>query len=132
VTDSAGTRWFRTGDIATYDVERGFKLIGRLKDVIINGGFKVYAAEVERCLEEVPGVVAAAVVGTPDAGRGEVPVAFVEVTTGFSEQVALSVLRQSLASFKVPRAVHVVQALPRTATQKIEKWRVRQQAAALS
>lgn len=132
VTDSAGTRWFRTGDVATYDVERGFKLIGRLKDVIINGGFKVYAAEVERCLEEVPGVVAAAVVGAPDAGRGEVPVAFVEVTTGFSEQVALSALRESLASFKVPRAVHVVQSLPRTATQKIEKWRLREQAAALS
>jgi malonyl-CoA/methylmalonyl-CoA synthetase len=125
VYDGAGTRWYRSGDLATYDVEHDvYRIVGRLKELIITGGFNVYPREVENEIDRYPSVVASAVVGLPDAARGELPIAFVEVNGSFDGEALLAHLRERLASFKVPREVRVVDALPRNAMGKIEKARL--------
>ncbi|MCU1512980.1 MAG: acyl-CoA synthetase [Microbacteriaceae bacterium] len=114
-----GNGWLHTGDLASVDSAGRLHMIGRLKEVIIVGGFNVYPAEVERVLGEHPHVSAAAVIGMPDDRLGEVPIAYVEATAQPDEIVAWCAGR--LANFKVPRRVVVVQSLPRTALGKIRK-----------
>jgi malonyl-CoA/methylmalonyl-CoA synthetase len=124
--DADGTRWYRSGDLARYDSSHGvYRIVGRIKDVIISGGFNIYPREVEDEIERHAGVRACAVVGVPDAARGELPVAFVESDPGFDADALLADLRTRLASFKVPKAIHVVDALPRNVLGKIEKARLR-------
>lgn len=121
-----GTRWYRTGDLARYDSEHGvYRIVGRIKELIISGGFNIYPREIEDEIERYAGVRACAVVGIPDAARGELPVAFVECDPGFDADALLAHLRSSVASFKIPKAVHVVDNLPRNALGKIEKQRLR-------
>jgi malonyl-CoA/methylmalonyl-CoA synthetase len=121
-TDAQGTRWYRSGDLAQYDCEAGvYRIVGRIKDVIISGGFNIYPAEVEAALERFPSVRACAVVGKPDAARGEVPVAFVEADARLDVEAVLSALRSQLASFKVPKEIRILEALPRNAMGKLDK-----------
>jgi malonyl-CoA/methylmalonyl-CoA synthetase len=128
--DTNGVRWYRSGDLATYDAQSDvFQIVGRLKELIITGGFNVYPREIEEEIEQFPGVRACAVVGQADAARGELPVAFVEAEKGFDSEALLELLRERLASFKVPKSVHIVDALPRNALGKIEKPRLRDQLA---
>ncbi len=128
--DASGVRWYRSGDLAIYDAaEDVFQIVGRLKELIITGGFNVYPREIEEEIEQFPGVRACAVVGQLDTARGELPVAFVEAEKGFDSEALLALLRERLASFKVPKTVHVVEALPRNALGKIEKPRLRDQLA---
>jgi len=119
-------RWYRSGDLATFDPERGYAINGRLKELVISGGFNVYPIEVETELLRVPGIRAAAVVGQPDAARGEIPVAFVEVDDAFDADAALATLRERLASFKVPKHLYPIDELPRNAMGKVEKPRLRE------
>jgi malonyl-CoA/methylmalonyl-CoA synthetase len=116
--------WFRTGDLGVRSGDGYVTLRGRASDLIIGGGFNVYPREIEEVLLEQPGVREAAVVGVPDALRGEVPVAgFV----GHADPSALEdACRRQLASFKVPRAFVRVDALPRNAMGKVEKGRLRE------
>jgi malonyl-CoA/methylmalonyl-CoA synthetase len=123
--DAAGRRWYRSGDLATFDPVRGYVINGRLKELVITGGFNVYPIEVETELLRLPGIRAAAVIGRPDAARGEVPVAFVECDPGFDPEAALAALRERLASFKVPKTLYPIDALPRNAMGKVEKPRLR-------
>jgi malonyl-CoA/methylmalonyl-CoA synthetase len=113
--------WFLTGDIGELDTAGCLTLRGRATELIISGGFNIYPREIEEVLLEQAGVREAAVVGAPDARRGEVPVAYVVTEPG----VDLDALRErcaaSLASFKTPRAVHRVDALPRNAMGKLQK-----------
>jgi malonyl-CoA/methylmalonyl-CoA synthetase len=125
-TDDRGRRWYRSGDLATYDPERGYVINGRLKELVISGGFNVYPAEVENELLRIPGIKAAALVGRPDAARGEVPVAFVETDEAYDEEATLTLLRERLASFKVPKTLYRIEALPRNAMGKVEKPRLRE------
>jgi malonyl-CoA/methylmalonyl-CoA synthetase len=125
VTADDGVRWYRSGDLGRLDPVRGHVITGRIKELIITGGFNVYPSEVEHELLQLPGVRAAAVVGAPHPARGEVPVAFVEADAGFAAEPALAALRERLASFKVPKAIEVVAELPRNAMGKIEKTRLR-------
>jgi malonyl-CoA/methylmalonyl-CoA synthetase len=115
--------WFRTGDLAARSADGYYTLKGRLSDLIISGGFNIYPREVEECLEEHPDVAEAAVVGRPDAVRGEVPVAFIVSRPGCApDPAALEAhCRARIASFKVPRAFTRVEALPRNALGKIQK-----------
>lgn len=117
-----GTRWYRSGDLATYDsVNDVYSIVGRIKELIITGGFNVYPREVETTIEAYGGVRACAVIGKPDAARGELPIAFIE-TEGSVDLAALDVwLRERLASFKVPKEIRVVDALPRNAMGKLDK-----------
>jgi malonyl-CoA/methylmalonyl-CoA synthetase len=113
--------YFRTGDLAVRSGDGYYTLQGRRSDLIISGGFNIYPREIEEFLEEQESVAEAAVVGVPDALRGEVPVAYI-VPRGTQDIAALeAACRASMASFKVPRSFVVVDKLPRTALGKIQK-----------
>ncbi len=113
--------WFRTGDIGRRSADGYVTLEGRRSDLIISGGFNIYPREIEELLLEQPGVREATVVGAPDRVRGEVPVAYLVADPAFDEAAALAYLRTQLASFKIPRGVVRVDALPRTALGKVQK-----------
>jgi malonyl-CoA/methylmalonyl-CoA synthetase len=122
VNDADGARWYASGDLATYDpADRVYRIVGRSKELIISGGFNIYPREVENEIDRFPGVVASAVVGIPDAARGELPIAFLETNETVDTEALLAALRERLASFKIPRELVLVQALPRNAMGKIEK-----------
>jgi O-succinylbenzoic acid--CoA ligase len=110
--------WLHTGDRGRLDDEGYLWVEGRLKDVIVTGGENVACAEVERVLEEHPAVVEAAVVGVPDPEWGEVVTAFV-VLNGDDASGLTDFCRERLAGYKVPRALHTVDALPRNAAGKL-------------
>ena len=129
VHDADGTRWFRSGDLATYDSERGYAIVGRTKELIISGGFNIYPREIEDELMRIDGIRAAAVVGRPDAARGELPIAYIEVEGAVDIATVLSTLRGKLASFKVPREMTIVDDLPRNAMGKIDKPALRSRSA---
>jgi malonyl-CoA/methylmalonyl-CoA synthetase len=121
--DAAAFRdgWFRTGDLGERAPDGYYTLRGRSSDLIISGGFNIYPREIEEVLLEQPGVREAAVIGTADERRGEVPVAYV-VTEGDVDESALrDACARALASFKVPRAFVKIDALPRTALGKVQK-----------
>ncbi|HEY3742860.1 MAG TPA: AMP-binding protein [Bryobacteraceae bacterium] len=111
--------WFRTGDLAMRQADGYYTLSGRRSDLIISGGFNIYPREIEEFLEELDGVIEAAVIGVADRVRGEVPVAYI---VGDAEAGPLEdACRQKLASFKVPRAFTRVEKLPRNALGKVQK-----------
>jgi malonyl-CoA/methylmalonyl-CoA synthetase len=129
--DFDGRRWFRSGDSVRFDPEQGvYVIMGRLKELIISGGFNVYPLEVEAEMRLQPGVRDAALVGIDDPARGEIPVAFVEADPGFDPDAFVAALRDRLASFKLPKAVRVVDAQPRNAMGKVEKQRLKASAEA--
>ena len=115
--------WFRTGDIGSLDGDGYLTLAGRLKELIISGGFNVYPREVEDAIRTYGVVDDVAVVGTPSEEWGEVVTAY--VTGG---RVTVEALREhlgeTLASYKQPRIVHAVEELPRNALGKVQKHRL--------
>ena len=113
--------WFRTGDLGVRAPDGYYTLRGRRGDVIISSGFNIYPREVEELLLELPGVREAAVVGAPDALRGEVAVAYVAADGAVDAAALEAACRAQLASFKVPRAFVRVDALPRTALGKVQR-----------
>jgi malonyl-CoA/methylmalonyl-CoA synthetase len=113
--------WFRTGDIGERSADGYYSLRGRASELIITNGFNVYPREIEELLLEIPGVSEVAVVGAPDATRGEVPVAYMVASDGFQSGAALEACTRGLAPFKVPRAFVRVEALPRNALGKVQK-----------
>jgi len=113
--------WFRTGDLATVSPDGYYTLSGRLSDLIISGGFNIYPREIEEFLMEQPEVAEAAVAGTPDGLKGEVPVAWIVARGEFDPSALETRCRAMLASFKVPRAFIRVDALPRNALGKVQK-----------
>jgi acyl-CoA synthetase (AMP-forming)/AMP-acid ligase II len=126
--DRAG--WLHTGDIGVMN-DRGYIAItDRKKDMFIVGGFNAYPAEIENILLGHPAIAHAAVVGVPDDRQGEVGHAFVVARSGCildaAEVTAWS--REHMANFKVPRAVHVVEALPTNASGKVLKFELRRRA----
>jgi long-chain acyl-CoA synthetase len=82
VTDAAGTRWLRTGDVGTIDDDGFVRVVDRLKDMIAVGGFKVFPSRIETILYRHPAVREALVIGLPDAYRGEHPRAYVTLNDG--------------------------------------------------
>lgn len=115
--------WFRTGDIGVRAPDGYLTLEGRRGDLIISGGFKIQPQEIETLLREQPGVRDAAVAAAPDPVRGEVPVAYVVVDARtFDEPATADRLRAQLASFKQPRAFVRVDAIPRTALGKVQRY----------
>jgi fatty-acyl-CoA synthase len=111
--------WFPTGDVGRIDEHGRWWFTDRLKHVIISGGENIYPAEVERVLATAPGVAEGAVVGRPDPQWGEVPVAVVVPAEGFDAAAVLAHFDGRIARFKRPRAVVVVEAMPRTALGKV-------------
>lgn len=115
--------WFRTGDVLSRDAEGFYTVRGRLKEMYISGGENVYPAEVEGVIARCPGVGQVAVLGVPDARWGEVGYAFVEPSPGatLSDEAVRAFLDDKLAKFKRPKVIAVHDALPRTATGKLDK-----------
>ncbi|MES2968042.1 MAG: AMP-binding protein [Pseudomonadota bacterium] len=111
--------WLKTGDLAVYDADGFLYIRDRLKELIKVKGFQVAPAEVEAELLGHASVSDAAVIGQPDDEAGEVPVAFVVTTGPQDAEAILAHLRGTLASYKVPRAVHFVDAIPKSASGKI-------------
>jgi acyl-CoA synthetase (AMP-forming)/AMP-acid ligase II len=118
-----GDGWLRTGDLARKGPLGSVVFVGRQKDVIIRGGYTIYALEVQDVLEEHPAVAEAAVTGIPDERLGEVPVAAVRLRPG-AELTGDELCRwagEHLAEYKVPARAIVVAELPRTGTRKVQK-----------
>jgi fatty-acyl-CoA synthase len=113
--------WLLTGDVAERDDEGNYRIRGRLKDMVVSGGENVYPAEIEAVLHEHPAVADAAVVGTPDERWGEVCIAFVVLERPLSEEELRQHCYDRLARFKVPKAFHLLDELPRNSIGKIQK-----------
>ena len=116
--------WFRTGDIGAVDPDGYVSIVGRAKELIISGGYNVYPREVEDLLRAQPGVVDAAVVGTPSPEWGEIVTAYVEAPPGVDVDAAVAAAAAELAPYKRPRLVHRVDALPRNAMGKVVRDRL--------
>lgn len=117
--DAAG--WFHTGDIATIGPDGWHRIVGRASsDIIKSGGYRIGAGEVENALLAHPGVREAAVVGTPHPDLGEQVTAYV-VADGVASETLIAYVATTLSAHKRPRAVHLVEALPRNAMGKVRK-----------
>ena len=120
--------WFRTGDMGKVD-EGGYVFVqDRLKDMIISGGENIYSPEIERVLAEHPAVMEVAIIGVPDDTWGEVVKAVVSLNEGHTatEAELIDYCKESLASYKCPKSVDIVELLPRNPTGKILKRDLRQ------
>jgi len=125
-----GDGWFITGDLARIEPDGYVAIVGRAKDMIISGGYNVYPKEVERRIDDIPGVSESAVIGVPHADFGEAVTAVV-VRDGSggnpTEQSIIAALKEVLANYKVPKRVVFVDALPRNAMGKVQKNLLRQE-----
>jgi malonyl-CoA/methylmalonyl-CoA synthetase len=119
-------RWFTTGDLASVDSAGYHTIRGRRGDLIISGGHNVYPAEVEDVLLAHPAVAEVAVVGTPSDEWGEAVTAYVvAASTPFPTDAVLAFCAERLSSYKCPRVVRLVDALPRTALGKVQRSALR-------
>ncbi|MBB3803959.1 fatty-acyl-CoA synthase [Xanthomonas arboricola] len=118
--------WFRTGDIVKRDADGFFFVVDRKKDMFISGGENVYPAEIEAVLADHPQIRECAVVGMADPQWGEVGyLAIVPAAEDPDLEQIRSYLIERLAKYKVPKHLRVVEALPRTATGKLQKARLK-------
>ncbi|WP_329415321.1 long-chain fatty acid--CoA ligase [Streptomyces sp. NBC_00704] len=119
--------WFRSGDAARVDEDGYVHIVDRIKDMIISGGENIYPAEIEDLLLTHPDIAECAVIGVADDRWGEVPRAVVVPREGASldPDAVLASLAGRLAKYKIPKSVVVADALPRTASGKLLKSRVR-------
>jgi fatty-acyl-CoA synthase len=119
--------WFRSGDLARVDGEGYYWVVGRSKDMIISGGENVYPAELENILADCPDVLEAAVVGVPDPQWGEAVVAAVVRRPGsaLDEAGVMRLFDGRIARYKQPRRVAFVDALPKSAIGKVQKFEVK-------
>jgi long-chain acyl-CoA synthetase len=120
--------WFRTGDIVTMDEDGFIRIVDRIKELIITGGFNVSPTEVEEALRGHASVEDAAVVGIPRAGGDEEVVAAVVLADGapFDEAELRAHARANLGAYKVPRRVVVVEELPTSLIGKVQRRQVRE------
>lgn len=115
--------WLHTGDLARYDSEGFYYIVGRSKEMFISGGENIYPAEVEAVMSGHPAVASVAVIGVPDDHWGEVGRAIVVLKPG-AEQIdgtLLDYCRERLARYKVPKSIVYVDALPTTGAGKVDK-----------
>ncbi|MGH7819937.1 MAG: AMP-binding enzyme, partial [Candidatus Binatia bacterium] len=120
--------WFRTGDLGVVDREGYLTITGRKKDIVIRKGEKISAAELESLIGRHPAVADVAVVALPDRATGERACACVILRPGESldlEGLGAFLRSQRLPAHKLPEALEVVRELPRTASGKVQKERLR-------
>jgi long-chain acyl-CoA synthetase len=119
--------WFRTGDIARVTADGYVSIVGRKRERIKRGGYSIFPAEVEAVLLAHPAVAEAAVIGVPEAALGEEIAAFVVLRAGAAADAdaLIAWCRERLAAFKYPRRVTLLDTLPRSATGKVLKARLR-------
>jgi len=118
--------WLSTGDLGTMSADGLLRIVGRLKDMFVVGGFNAYPAEIESMLLEHPGIAQAAVIGIPDERLGQVGAAFVVLRTpGLTPEEIIAWCRGRMANYKVPRVVEILDALPVNASGKVQKSALR-------
>jgi fatty-acyl-CoA synthase len=121
--------WFHSGDLVRQDEEGYVWVVDRKKDMIISGGENIYCAEVENVLAGHPAIAEVAVIGRPDERWGEVPVAIVALGAVSAESFGLAdldeFLTERLARYKHPKALEIVDALPRNPAGKVLKTELR-------
>jgi acyl-CoA synthetase (AMP-forming)/AMP-acid ligase II len=129
-----GTRYIRTGDLASVDQDGFFTLVGRKKDMIISGGMNIYPADLEQLLVQHPSIEEAAVVGVASARWGETPIAFVTVRQAdpISRHQLLNWANQRLGKMQRLSDLHVIDELPRSAIGKVLKRELQASYAALN
>ncbi len=119
-----GVKYFLTGDLAHMDEEGYLYYDGRVDDIIGSAGYRIGPIEVENALQEHPAVTECAVIGSPDAERGEIVKAFVVLRNGFAPSEALKLelqehVKQATAPYKYPRAIEFTTELPKSAAGKL-------------
>ena len=119
--------WFRTGDIVTIDDAGFVRIVDRIKELVITGGFNVAPTEVENALRRHPSIADAAVVGLPDDRAGEQVVAAVVAAAGqrIDPEAIRAFAREELTPYKVPKRVVVVDELPTSLIGKVLRRQVR-------
>ena len=125
--------WLKTGDLGFLDENQDFYFTGRRKEIIKSGGFNVDPAEIENHLFNHPAVKEAAVVGTPNDLWGEAVIAFIvrRPETSISDIELADFCRQSLSSYKIPKRFLHIDEIPKNATGKVERARLRELASLL-
>ena len=121
--------WNVTADVFDQDADGGFWYVGRKDDIIVSSGYNIAAVEVERAIEAHPAVLECAVVGVPDAARGMIVRAFVVLRNApdASEATARIIqehVKATIAPYKYPRDVRFMEQLPRTASGKVERYKL--------
>lgn len=125
-----GEGWLHTGDLATVDEDGYFRITGRLKDMIIRGGENIYPREIEEFLYSHPKILDVQVVGVPDAVYGEQVLACIRVKPEetLTEKEVRAYCEGKIARFKIPQYIQFVTEYPMTASGKIQKFKLREQA----
>ncbi len=120
--------WFYTGDLAVTYPDGYIEIQDRIKDMIISGGENISSTEIEGVLYKHPDVLEVAVIAVPDEKWGEVPKAIIVLHPGAqcTEQDIIAYTRENMAHFKAPKSIDFVEALPKTATGKLQKFRLRE------
>ena len=121
--------WLRTGDVARMDENGYVQVTGRMKDMVIRGGENIYPREIEEFLYTHPDILDAQVIGVPDERYGEELMAWIQLRKG-APKLTAAALREfalgSLAKYKIPRYVHIVEEFPTTVTGKVRKVAMRE------
>jgi acyl-CoA synthetase (AMP-forming)/AMP-acid ligase II len=125
--------WLHSGDLATVDKDGYYSIVGRIKDMIIRGGENIYPREIEEFLYTMPGIKDVQVVGIPDEKYGEIVGAFIilEEKSTLSEEDVRDYSMTKIARYKVPKHVFFVREFPLTASGKIQKFKLRENAVEL-
>ena len=128
VIDEGG--WLHSGDLATCDDEGYYSIVGRIKDMIIRGGENIYPREIEEFIHTIDGVMDVQVVGIPDEKYGEIIGAFIikEEGSNLASEDIKDYAVNKIARYKVPRHIFFVDGFPLTASGKIQKFKLRDQA----
>jgi len=115
--------WFHTGDMGVRSSDGSYRIVDRIKDMILRGGFNVYPREVEEVLYAHEGIIEAAVFGVPDESHGEEVKAVVVTAPGveLSAQDVIDYCKKNLAAYKYPRIVEFSEGLPKGPPGKILK-----------
>ena len=123
-------RWMHTGDLAVMREDGTVEIVGRSKDTVIRGGENIYPREVEEFIHTLPPVADVQVVGVPDAKYGEELCAWIRLKPGqsWTAEALREACRGNIATYKIPRHVKFVDEYPVTASGKVQKFRIREQA----
>jgi 2-aminobenzoate-CoA ligase len=123
--------WNLTGDVYVMDADGYFFYQSRTDDMIISSGYNIAAPEVEEALMQHPAVAECAVIGVPDTERGQIVKAFIVLHAGHSQnsdliKILQDFVKQTVAPYKYPRAIEFRDALPRTQTGKLQRFKLRE------
>ncbi|MCP1662478.1 MAG: AMP-binding protein [Methanocalculus sp. MSAO_Arc1] len=120
--------WNHTGDLGVMDEEGYFRIVGRLKEMVIRGGENIYPREIEEYLHNHPAIADVYVIGVPDIRYGEELMAWVKVEDGatLTEEEIRSFCKGRIAHFKIPRYYMFVDSFPMTISGKIQKFKMRE------